>query len=567
MEIKTLFQKWWVWLLLILALLFILIGFLTSLYFNPWLKEKLESRVKTDSNSLYTLNLHGFDASLLSGRITADSIHLVPDFEIWDQHHKAHQRDTTAVKAPRTLVDLKTNKLVLAGINFLGILRSKPLDLSKLQVNQPTILITEMRQDSTESHEPLHESVDGILKGLQIGSIEVKEATLRIREGQEANADRITLKDFTISVKDFQLDSTAFQDEERAYYARRMALESGMAEFRLPDGTYKLQTTALKANTEDGTLNIGNLKLIPLVDNAALARLQGKAVTTMRLEVPEINLSGVDYKVHSRYNNLAARHVVIKNPSLSAFMDRKNFSAKGNKPLPHDFIQELKTGLTIQKIEVQGMHIRYEELAEEATEKGTITFGNLNATISNVTNDKNRMSTKNPAVIDARAALYGKAPLAVTIKLNLLDPDGHHTLQGKVGPTDPAILNPILEPTAFISVKEGSLQESDFKIELYRNQASGNLNVRYQNFKVDLLTKDEGKRQSTGKKILSKVANQWVIESDNPKEGEALRAGTIEVVRAKRRSVFNYWKDCLVSGFRTAASVEGIGADLQDPNR
>src|SRR5690606_27225425 len=126
--------------------------------------------------------------------------------------------------------------------------------------------------------------------------------------------------------------------------------------------------------------------------------------------------------------------------------------------LPHDIIQELKTGLTIQKIEVQGMHIRYEELAEEAREKGIITFENLYATISNVTNDKNQMSAKTPAVVEAKTKAYGKAPLAVTIRLNLLDPDGYHTIQGTAGPTDPAVLNPILEPSTFISVKEGSLQ-------------------------------------------------------------------------------------------------------------
>lgn len=545
----------------------IIVGLLTSQFLTPWLKDELESRVQEESKGLYTLQLHGLDSSLLNGNITADSIHLVPSFEVWDERQVSAQQDTAPVNIPRTLLDLKTKDLALAGINFVGILRGKPLDLSKLRLQQPTILITEMRQDTSQSHEPLHEAVDGILKGLRVGQIEVDKATLRIREGQKAKANRISLEDLTILVKNFELDSASFQNKERAYYARRIALESGEAAFMLPDGTYKLQASALKADTEDGTLNIGQFKLVPLLDNAALARQKGKAVSTIRLDVPEINASGVNYKVHSRYNNLVASHVVIKNPSLSAFMDRKNFAVKGNKPLPHDIIRDLKTGLTLNKIEVQGMHIRYEELAEEATEKGLITFENLYATITNVTNDKNRISAQRPAIVEAKTQVYGKAPIAVTIRLDLLDPSGYHTIQGTTGPTNPAILNPILEPTTFISVKEGSLQKSDFKMELYRNNASGNLNVRYQNFKVDVLTKDEDKRQSLGKKILSKVANKVVIKSDNPGEGEELRAGTIEVVRARNRSVFNYWKDCLVSGFRTAAGIEGIGANLQDPNR
>ncbi len=580
---STLFRKWWVWAILGLVFLIVLAGIVGSHYMNPWLKSELESRVQEESGGLYTLRVHGLETSLLSGRVSADSLQLIPDFEAWQQRKERSTSDSSFVKPdstanadstpantdklPRTLIDLSTRDVLLSGINFVGLLRGEPLDLDRLRVQRPQLRITEMRQDTTETHEPLHESVDGIMRELKIKTIEIVDGSLQICKGQEAENNHIELAGLQLNVKGMQLDSVAFQDEERAYYAQGIALETGEANFLLPDGTYRLKATALKANTADGTLNIGNLELVPLLKNAEQARRKGSAATTLRLKLPELNASGVNYKLHSRHNNLAAKLVVLQNPSLSAYMDRKNFSVKGEKPLPHDFVQQLKTGMAIQKIEVKGMHIRYEELAPDATETGIITFENLFATITNVNNDKNRMSAKNPAVVDAKASVNGDAPLAVTIRLNLLDPNGYHTIQGSAGPANPATLNPILEPTTFISVKEGSLQKSDFNIELSRNKATGNLNARYQDFKVDVLTKDEDKRQSLGKKVLSKVANKIVINSDNPKNGDKLRPGTINVVRARNRSVFNYWKDCLVGGFRTAAGIEGIGTDLQDPNR
>ncbi|WP_242928184.1 DUF748 domain-containing protein [Pontibacter vulgaris] len=540
----------------------------TTRYFSPWLKEKLETTVRTQTEGLYTLKLYGFSTSFLGGRIAADSVHFIPDFSVWEKHDKAAKNSASKInKAPRILLDLNTRSLVISGVNFIGILQGKPLDVSSLVVKQPALQVTEMRPDTTQQHEPLHKSLQGIAKNLHINRIEIEDGTIRIRTGKDSKADKIYLEHFTINVHDLRLDSASFYDKSRAYYAKSLALESGEFGYTLPDGTYKLQASAVKANTADGTLNLGNFKVMPLLKYNEMARSEGKAISRIRLTVPEINVSGVNYNAHSRYNNLAVKRLDIKNPSLRAYQDKKNYVQRGEKPLPHDLVQELKTGLNIRHLEVQGMFVRYEELVPEATKTGVITIQNINASISNLTNDKNLMSAKSPAVAKVRGSINGTAPVTATIRLNLLDPSGYHTLKGTVGPANPATLNSILEPTAFISIEEGRIQKSDFRVELTRTKATGNLNLRYSDLKVDVLSKDEDKRQTFRKKILSKVANKVVIKSDNPKEGESLRAGTITVARSRKRSVISYWKDCLISGFRSAAGVEKLGVDLQDPNR
>jgi len=564
---RPLFRKWWLWLILGVLLLTGITAILSSLYFSPWLKEKLETTVRTQTQGLYTLKLHGFSASIVGSRITTDSLHIIPDFIVWEQHNKATEKGDKNIKAPRTLLDLSTKSFVLSGVNFIGILQGKPLNVSGLKVEKPVLLVTEMRADTTQQHEPLHKSLQGIAKNLHINRIQLANGSVRVKPSKEAKTDRLYLKGFTINVKDLRLDRASFYDEERAYYAKSMDVEIGEFGYTLPDGTYKFEVGALKANTADSTLNIGNFSVLPLLKYSAMARREGKAVSRIKLTVPEINASGVNYKAHSQKNKLAARLVVIKKPELSAYMDKKNYVQRGYKPLPHDFIEKLEAGLDIRQLEVKQMFVRYEELVPKATKTGVITVQNINASIKNISNGKERMSVKSPATAFVRASINGKIPLTTTITLNLLDKNGKHRLEGTFGPGNPATINSILEPTAFISIKEGDLQKSDFRMELNGTEATGNLNLRYSNFKVDVLSNGKEKKQTFRKKILSKIANKVVIKSDNPKEGEELRPGPIHVIRSKKRSVINYWKDCIVSGFRSAAGVENLGLDLEDPNR
>lgn len=362
-----------------------------------------------------------------------------------------------------------------------------------------------------------------------------------------------------LQVADWRLDSTAFKDKQRVFYAQAITLNAVRTNLRLPHGYYQLKTGRTTISTEAQEIKMKNVALVPRYQPPEMARRKGKAVTWLELKVPDVQMTDVNFSAFSHLSNIAIGTIQVRNPTLKAYMDRKNFAQKGEKPLPHDLIQNLKTGLTINKVEVKNMHIRYEELAPEATETGFITFEKLYATLTNITNDKNLISAKTPAVIDLRTAIMGKALLKATIQLNLPDLAGYHTITGSVGETDAGILNKILEPTSFVSIKSGFLQKSNFQIKLNRNTASGTMRASYKDFKIELLSKDKDKRQSLGKKLLSTLVNKTVVESNNsPDAKEGLRVGKIAVTRKKNRSVLSYWKDCFASGLLSSAGIENI---------
>lgn len=544
----------WLWLGGGVVLLLLGIMVATTVFLTPWLRQKLVTTVKEQSKGMYTLRLHGFEASILRSRLAADSLELVPDYALWE---KRSQEEKQAL--PRMLIELKAGPLLLAGINYIEMLRGKPLHLHSLKLEQPDLLLTQMRLDITTTHEPLYVSLQGIARNLMIEEIDVAKARLRFKQTRNAEAPALSLENVRLQVDDFRLDSASLHKKGRAYYARRISFASGKARYLLPNRMYRLQFSALKANTADRTLHLDSLRLVPLLSQAAMSREEARAVTLVKLDVPEVNLSGVNYYAHSRYSNLEAKEIQFKQPRLSAFLDRKNFALKGEKPLPHDLLQQVKTGFTLDTVLVEGMYVRYDELAPDASETGHITFQNLNATITNISNDKSRMSAENPAQVQLKTAMMGKANLEITIRLALLNPNGYHTIKGAIGPTDPQILNPILEPTNFVSIKSGQINHGMFDITLHRNTANGTMRLAYQNFKVAILSKQPDKRQTLGGKILSKVANAVAIKSDNTaREGEALRVGEISVTRNKNRSVFNYWKDCLLSGLLSSIGLEAV---------
>ena len=179
----------------------------------------------------------------------------------------------------------------------------------------------------------------------------------------------------------------------------------------------------------------------------------------------------------------------------------------------------------------------------------------------------------------------GQAHLQATMRINLLDPSGYHTIQGSVGKMNPKIFNPIVEPAEYVSVKSGQVEGGTFRMTLTSRKAEGSMRLTYENFKVDLLSKEkepekqtgpapekknEKKKQSFGKKILTAIANKLVLNSNNKPETEEIKAedksklplknkfviGKIDTNRRQNRSLFTFWIDGLTSGVRSTLGLK-----------
>lgn len=518
--------------------------------FRPWLAEKLETAVKQQSRGFYTLQMGGLHTSLFTGSLTIDKIRMVPDFTLWEK-----QRVSQSASLPAFLVDVKAKQLQVKGLDYFGLLGRKAVALNKIIITQPVIQITRMRE-GLQANEPLHQKLKGLLVKLQVEEIQATSGIITYKSKHKNKWNTAELKGVDLKVNDLQVDSASFKDRQRVLYARAITCNTANANLLMAKGYYRLKTGRVTLRTEDQELKIRHLALQPVYKPEELARRKGKATTWLALQVPDVALTNMNFYELVHSSNIVIGTIRFRNPDLRAYLDRKNFRQTGEKPLPHDLIQKIKTGLTIRKILISNMQIRYEELAPAAKQTGLFTSERVNASLTNISNDKKLVSAQAPAVINLRAELMGKAPLQATIRLNLLDPDGFHTLTGSVGETKATIFNSILAATSFVRIKSGVLQKCSFQVKLYRSKARGTMRAYYRDVKIELLSKDKDKYQSWGKKALSVLFNNTVLESNNsPDTKEGLRVGQIAATRKKNRSVFNYWLACLVSGFLSSAGL------------
>ncbi|WP_266205708.1 hypothetical protein [Pontibacter kalidii] len=528
--------------------LFLFVGLF---FFTIWLQNRIERTVAEQSKGIYSLQLHGLETSPFLGSLSVDSLSLVPDYRRWQELSEQEQ------EVPRTLLGLRTGAIHLRKLSYTKALLKQEVQLDELEVQQPTLLLSVMRADTTSAPKPLHETAKGFLQGLAIGKINVRQAGLYYRDGT-ASDTLFSLPSFQLAVDDFRLDSASFMGEDRAYYGQRYRLAAADAGFLFSDGLYQLSTDSINVDTQAGNVLLQSMKIVPLADPAAMARAKGEAVTHQEAEAKLVSLEGVDFARHSRNNSIRVKYALLQTPSLVAFKDKQNFQDRGTKKLPHQLVQSIKTPFLIDSLDLQDGYIRYSELVPEAVERGHITFHHLNAGFSNLSNIQGQITRENPAIVTASTQVMDRARLEVIIRLPLLDPSGYHTLEGTIGEANLQLLNPMLIPTGFVRVESGHVNSGRFTVELNKSQANGTMRLLYSNLKLDLLTKGTGGEQSIGKEVLSLLANKVAIKESNPSPGEKPRQGTITVTRDPGKSVFSYWKDCLTSGFMSSMGLEGM---------
>ena len=527
--------------------------FIGQYVFTVWLENKLEDSVQQQTNGVYRLELYGFETSPFIGNLSLDSLMLKPDYQRWQQL-KAQGQDVS-----RTLLDLKSREISVNGLSLFKMIFNNNVNLDSLVVQQPDLMMTVMMKDTTSTHKPMHETVDGLLQNMKIGKIDVDGANFRYRTAVDSKSDLVLLKDFHLTVHDYQLDSASFYDRSRAYYSKSIVLKAKSTELNIPNGYYKLTSDSVALNTSNGSFTVRQVSFEPTLDPTSLAKAKDRAVTWMKAEVPTITAEGINYGLHSRANDIDINRVLILEPNLNSYKDKKNFEEKGEKPLPHDLAQSATLKFRVGSIEVKDGYTRYEELAENATETGHIYFTGLNGSISNLTNRPEGISRESPAVVKVQALLMGKARMQATVSLPLLEKNGYHTLEGSVSSGDPKMLNPILIPTNFIKVDKGQVHTINFNATLDRESAKGSMKALYNNLEIELLSKGatSGDDQGLVKNLISEAANAFLIKESNPDDkGEQPRIGEISVSRKKNRSFITYWKDCLASGIMASMGLE-----------
>jgi hypothetical protein len=408
----------------------------------------------------------------------------------------------------------------------------------------------------TAAAKPFYKTLGGPFLKMKVNCLRLRNADCSYKNDYKEKFNTAALRNFDLQVNKLQLDSTSFFNPDRVFYAAAITAKADSVDLLLENGFYRLQGRSVAANSTAKEIQITNLRLVPVYGPQEMAQRKKRSTAWMKLTMPAVLLKEVNFPAYSRSGKIGIGSVLIENAELISYNDKKNFKeVKEEKLFPQDLVQRLKVGLDIGNIEVRNMYVRFDEFNEKATRPGHIALQGIQATIRNITNDKSKMSARNPTVTRLKLSFKNQGTMQLTSRLNLLDPNCNHSFKGSFGKCDLQVFNSLLEPTFALRIKSGMVKNGRFNMKLNRHSASGDMLLLYDNFKIQLLRSD-GKSQSLGDRITSFFANAFVVKSQNPEDGNPPRRVAVNVTREGNQSFISYWRKCLQTGFMTSVGIE-----------
>lgn len=545
-------RKFWYWTGGIIGAIIILLGIaalVLSAKWKPTLTTKIKDGVKEASKGLYQIDFKDIHLNLLTGTAVLDSISLMPDTSVFNQ--------LRAIKeAPTHLFKIKLAHLKISRVGVLTAYFKKKVALKAIILDQPSIDMiyhkVPKRRDTSKKEKTLYELISKSLKSISVGQIKVQDADFDYYNGkQKLNA----VKHLSINVKDILIDSLSQFDTTRVFHSKNIGFELLGYQSVTKDKMYTLKLDTIRGSVTGKDLEIRGFKMVPMYPKLAFSRKYSSQKDRYDLSFQRISLAGIDYVGLNNNGELYVKGVNLGPAKVDVFMNRElpppNIDKARN--FPHVALRRLPIPTVVERLKITKVDVAYGEYNPKTKEIGTIKLNGLNGTISNLTNDSARLSSKNHAYADLTTYVMGAAEINVKIDFNLVAKNAAFQYTGTVKGFDLKALNAISKPLGQIAIESGKVTSAYFDVSANSSGSKGVVNFFYTNLKIKMLGEDEnGKEKKKG--LLSFLANTILIKDDNV-PGEKARKVTVTHERVPQASFFNLMWKTVFKGMREAVGI------------
>lgn len=552
---KTIFyrkRKFWYWLGGILGTMILFLGIVAiilSAKWKPMLTTKIKEGVTDASNGLYQIDFKDIHLNLLVGTAVLDSISLMPDTMIFEQLKQKKE-------APTHIFRIKLAHLKISRADVLMAYFKKKVALKAITLDNPSIDMVYRKvptqPDTVKDERTLYQQISKTLKSISIGQIKVIDADFDYYHGKrKLNA----IKHLSINVKDVLIDSVAQFDTTRVFHSKNIGFELIGYQLVTKDKMYTLTLDTLRGSVTGRDLQVRGFKIKPMHPKLAFSRKYSTQKDRYDLNFEKINLEGVDYVGLNNNGHLHVREINLGPAKVDVFMNRELPPPAIDKArnFPHVALRRVPMPVVVETLKIAKVDVSYGEYNPKTKEIGTVKLDRLNGSLSNLTNDSLRLSTKNHAYADLTTYVMGTAKMNVKINFNLTAKNAAFSYKGTIGVFDLKALNALSKPLGQIEIESGKVHSANFEVSANSREANGVVNFFYEDLKVNMLGETEdGKEKKKG--LLSFLANTLLIRDDNL-PGEKAHVAKVAHERVPQASFFNLMWKTVFKGIRETAGI------------
>jgi hypothetical protein len=139
--------------------------------------------------------------------------------------------------------------------------------------------------------------------------------------------------------------------------------------------------------------------------------------------------------------------------------------------------------------------------------------------------------------LNGTARIMGRGKIRIKCSFPLNSRDNSFSMSASFGPMPFTAFNAALEPALGVKMRKGQIRSFKISAEGNGQSSSGNAVLQYNDLKVAIVNKQMKPFKNT---IANFYANNFLIISDNPKQGEDLRSSSFTFNRDPSKSFINY---------------------------
>ncbi len=502
------------------AVAFIAPSVLTSL-----LKKALTDEFGDQTGHTYSLDFSTFEIGIFSRSITMDSIVVQPDSSSPFIRH------------------ISVSNLSIEGISWMSLWNRSFPEFSSITISEPDIQVYE------RDYSRISFSSDSAGNRFSNQQLEF-DLTLKNGSGRIIDQDREEVFEIEgIFLQATNVNINQLLDGSELIFMDDLLLQGNNLKWRLEEELYEVTISNFSFNNKVRNLSVSDLAFTPFVPKYQFSNHHNYQLNRFDLNIPRVDFFGVNL------DSLSSRHLEIDtlqlySPKIEIFRNKQILRPPGinPKPLLNEIAHAIDFSLSLNTTIISKADIIYEEHKPPSDSPGSISFNELDASITNFRSALHPKFNSDSLRLHVETLFMNAAPLTVDVSYAVFDEKDNHTVKTTLKSLDPKEAQGMFTNVGFVRVEDGFVEHMEAKYSLNDDSSSGEVLVLYRDLKVSFLDKENPNDQKFKQKLTDFFANTFAIKSNN--NGADPRIGTIKFEREIERSIFAYWWKSLLSGLK-----------------
>lgn len=418
----------------------------------------------------------------------------------------------------------QTDEILINGLSYYDYFFNKKIVVGEIDISNPEVTFNknEGEEETSNKNNNLH-----FEKEIAVKKFNITGGFFKLKENDSVpNKFYFSIKE--LNFLDILVNSKTLKGTLPFEYNRGM-IESDSIFYQVnAEHTAILKNLVLK----DGDLTVKGIRIIPEYGKTEFDSRISLEKDRFDLELNSVKIKDLEWEFKNDSLQITSPVSVISGADLKIYRNKLLPDDTSIKPLYSQMIRELGVKIKFDSIFIDNSQVEYEEKVIVSGSPGKVGFYDLRAEVANITNigmgSKDFPKTK----IHAETRFMNEAQLSINWEFDIRNLDDDFEVSGKLGRISAESMNSFLKPTINVEV-EGDIESMFFNFQGNQYTAKGDLRLKYNNFKVEVLKKD-----GTGKnKLLSGLANLIIKKQTNSKK---LEKKGVEAIRERTKSFWNY---------------------------